>query len=62
MGPKITIDSASLMNKGLEVIEAHHLFQVDYDRIKVIIQPESVIHSMVELVDGSFLGIWGQPI
>lgn len=59
MGPKITIDSATLMNKGLEVIEAHHLFGVDYDHIQVVIQKESVIHSMVELVDGSFLGHLG---
>jgi len=59
MGPKITIDSASLMNKGLEVIEAHHLFAVDYDRIEVLVQRESVIHSMVELVDGSFLAHLG---
>jgi 1-deoxy-D-xylulose 5-phosphate reductoisomerase len=59
MGPKITIDSATLMNKGLEVIEAHHLFAVDYDHIKVLVQKESVIHSMVELVDGSFLGHLG---
>lgn len=59
MGPKITIDSATLMNKGLEVIEAHHLFAVDYEHIKVLVQKESVIHSMVELVDGSFLGHLG---
>ena len=59
MGPKITVDSATLMNKGLEVIEAHHLFGVAYDRIKVVIQKESVIHSMVELVDGAFLGHLG---
>ncbi|MEA4925397.1 MAG: 1-deoxy-D-xylulose-5-phosphate reductoisomerase [Syntrophomonadaceae bacterium] len=59
MGPKVTIDSATLMNKGLEVIEAHHLFAVDYDHIKVLVQKESVIHSMVELVDGSFLGHLG---
>jgi len=59
MGPKITIDSSTLMNKGLEVIEAHHLFAVDYDHIKVLIQKESVIHSMVELIDGSFLGHLG---
>ncbi len=59
MGPKITVDSATLMNKGLEVIEAHHLFNVDYDHIKVLVQRESVIHSMVELVDGSFLGHLG---
>lgn len=59
MGPKITVDSASLMNKGLEVIEAHHLFAVDYDQIEVLVQKESVIHSMVELVDGSFLAHLG---
>lgn len=59
MGPKITVDSASLMNKGLEVIEAHHLFNVDYDQIQVLVQKESVIHSMVELVDGSFLAHLG---
>ncbi|MDD4775937.1 MAG: 1-deoxy-D-xylulose-5-phosphate reductoisomerase [Syntrophomonas sp.] len=59
MGPKITVDSATLMNKGLEVIEAHHLFAVPYDHIKVIIHKESVIHSMVELVDGAFLGHLG---
>ena len=53
MGPKITIDSATLMNKGLEVIEAHWLFDIPYDRIDVIVHPESVIHSMVEFVDGS---------
>lgn len=59
MGPKITVDSATLMNKGLEVIEAHHLFGVDYDLIEVLVQKESVIHSMVELVDGSFLAHLG---
>jgi len=59
MGPKITVDSATMMNKGLEVIEAHHLFEVEYDNIKVLVQPESVIHSMVELVDGSFLAHLG---
>ncbi len=53
MGSKITIDSASLMNKGLEVIEAHHLFSMEYDRIDVVIHPESVIHSMVETRDGA---------
>ncbi len=53
MGPKITIDSSTLMNKGLEVIEAHHLFNMPYDRIKVVVQPQSAIHSMVEFVDGS---------
>lgn len=53
MGPKITIDSSTLMNKGLEVIEAHHLFAMDYDRIEVVVQPQSAIHSMVEFADGS---------
>lgn len=53
MGPKITIDSATLMNKGLEVIEAHHLFEVAYDDIDVVIHPQSVVHSMVEFADGS---------
>ncbi|HHW60768.1 MAG TPA: 1-deoxy-D-xylulose-5-phosphate reductoisomerase [Syntrophomonadaceae bacterium] len=59
MGAKITVDSATLMNKGLEVIEAHHLFSAAYDCIKIIIQRESVIHSMVEFVDGSFLAHLG---
>src|SRR5579859_4094414 len=53
MGPKITIDSATLMNKGLEVIEAHWLFDIPYERIEVVVHPESIIHSMVEFVDGS---------
>ena len=53
MGPKITIDSATLVNKGLEVMEAHYLFDVPYEQIKVVIHPESAIHSMVEFIDGS---------
>ena len=53
MGPKITIDSSTLMNKGLEIIEAHHLFDMAYDRISVVVQPQSAIHSMVEFSDGS---------
>jgi len=53
MGPKITVDSATLMNKGLEVIEAHHLFGVGYDEITVVVHPQSCIHSMVEFSDGS---------
>jgi len=53
MGPKITIDSATLMNKGLEVIEAHWLFDIPYEHIEVVIHPESIIHSMIEFVDGS---------
>lgn len=53
MGAKITIDSSTLMNKGLEVIEAHHLFDLPFERIKVVVHPQSVIHSMVEFIDGS---------
>lgn len=53
MGAKISIDSSTLMNKGLEVIEAHHLFDMPYDRIEVVVQPQSAIHSMVEFTDGS---------
>ncbi len=53
MGPKITVDSATLMNKGLEAIEAHHLFGVPYHAIQVVIHPQSCVHSMVEFVDGS---------
>jgi len=60
MGSKITIDSATLMNKGLEVIEAHYLFKTDYDRINVVIHPESIIHSMVETVDGAVYAHLGQ--
>lgn len=54
MGRKITVDSATLMNKGLEVIEAHFLFGLPYERIKVVVHPQSIIHSLVEFVDGSF--------
>ncbi|SMC25141.1 1-deoxy-D-xylulose 5-phosphate reductoisomerase [Desulfacinum hydrothermale DSM 13146] len=61
MGPKITIDSATLMNKGLEVIEAHWLFQVPVETIHVHIHPESIIHSMVEYVDGSVIAQMGVP-
>jgi len=53
MGPKITIDSATLMNKGLEVIEARWLFDIPQERIQVVVHPESIIHSMVEFIDGS---------
>ncbi|MCT8976823.1 1-deoxy-D-xylulose-5-phosphate reductoisomerase [Clostridium sp. CX1] len=59
MGKKISIDSATLMNKGLEVIEAHWLFDVDYDNIKVVVHPQSVIHSMVEYKDGSVVAQLG---
>jgi 1-deoxy-D-xylulose-5-phosphate reductoisomerase len=61
MGPKITIDSATLMNKGFEVIEAHHLFGLDYAQIEVVIHPESIIHSLVEFVDGSIKAQLGAP-
>jgi 1-deoxy-D-xylulose-5-phosphate reductoisomerase len=61
MGAKITIDSASLMNKGLEIIEAHWLFDMPYDRINVVVHPESIIHSMVEFRDGSTKGQLGVP-
>jgi 1-deoxy-D-xylulose-5-phosphate reductoisomerase len=61
MGPKITIDSATLMNKGLEKIEAHHLFGVALDAITVVIHPQSVVHSMVEFVDGSLKAQLGRP-
>ncbi len=61
MGPKITIDSATLMNKGLEAIEAHHLFNMPYDKIDVVIHPQSIIHSMVEYVDGSVLAQMNLP-
>jgi 1-deoxy-D-xylulose-5-phosphate reductoisomerase len=59
MGPKITVDSATLMNKGLEVIEAHWLFDVAADRIDVVIHPQSIVHSMVELTDGSVMAQLG---
>lgn len=55
MGRKITVDSATLMNKGLEVIEAHYLFGIDYDNIDIVIHPQSIIHSMVETQDSSVL-------
>jgi 1-deoxy-D-xylulose-5-phosphate reductoisomerase len=61
MGAKITIDSSTLMNKGLEVIEAHELFGVDYDRIEVVVHPQSVIHSMVEFTDGATIAQLSMP-
>ena len=61
MGRKITVDSASLMNKGLEVIEAHYLFGLDYDHIEIVIHPQSIIHSMIELTDSSVLAQLGWP-
>jgi 1-deoxy-D-xylulose-5-phosphate reductoisomerase len=61
MGGKITIDSATLMNKGLEVIEAHHLFGTPYERIEVIVHPQSIIHSLIQLCDGATLAHLGYP-
>ena len=61
MGGKITIDSATLMNKGLEVIEAHHLFGTPYDRIDVVVHPQSIVHAMVALCDGATLAHLGHP-
>ncbi|MBR0164294.1 MAG: 1-deoxy-D-xylulose-5-phosphate reductoisomerase [Lachnospiraceae bacterium] len=61
MGAKITIDSATLVNKGLEVIEAMHLFGTDADHIRIVVQPESIIHSMVRFTDGSILAQMGLP-
>ncbi|MGK0551660.1 1-deoxy-D-xylulose-5-phosphate reductoisomerase [Enterococcus faecalis] len=59
MGPKITIDSSTMVNKGLEVIEAHWLFDVDYDKIKVVLHKESIVHSMIVLEDGAYLAQLG---
>ena len=61
MGPKITIDSSTLMNKGLEVIEAHELFGISYDRIAIVVHPQSIVHSMVELRDGSTMAQLSAP-
>jgi 1-deoxy-D-xylulose-5-phosphate reductoisomerase len=61
MGPKITIDSSTLMNKGLEVIEAHELFGTPYDRIEVVVHPQSVVHSMAEFTDGSTIAQLSMP-
>ena len=61
MGPKVTIDSATLMNKGLELIEGHHLFGISLDAISVSIHPQSVVHSLVEFVDGSLKAQLGRP-
>src|SRR5216683_4512568 len=61
MGPKVTVDSATLMNKGLEVIEAHHLFGMPLEAIAVCIHPQSVVHSLVEFVDGSLKAQLGRP-
>jgi 1-deoxy-D-xylulose-5-phosphate reductoisomerase len=61
MGRKVTIDSATLMNKGLEVIEAHWLFNVSPERIKVLIHPESIVHGMVQIIDGSLFAYLATP-
>ena len=61
MGKKITVDSASLVNKGLEVIEAHWLYGVDYDKIQVVVHPQSIVHSMVEFADGSIIAQLAAP-
>ena len=61
MGKKITVDCATLVNKGLEVIEAHHLYDFNYENIKVVIHPQSIVHSFVEFVDGSFWAQMGVP-
>lgn len=61
MGKKITVDSATLMNKGLEVIEAYHLFGISYDNIEVVIHPQSIIHSAIEYIDGSIIAQIGLP-
>ncbi len=61
MGKKITIDSATLVNKGFEVIEAHHLFNMPYDRLRVVVHPQSIIHSMVEFHDGAVMAQLGMP-
>ena len=61
MGKKITIDSATLMNKGLEVIEAHHLFGMNYDDIEVVVHPQSIVHSAIEYKDGSVIAQLGLP-
>jgi len=61
MGAKISVDSATMMNKGLELIEAHHLFGLPPGRIDILVHPESVIHSMVEYIDGSVLAQMGSP-
>lgn len=61
MGRKITVDSATLMNKGLEVIEAHHLFNMPYDKIDVVVHPQSIVHSAIEYIDGSVIAQLGLP-
>ena len=61
MGAKITIDSATMMNKGFEVMEAKWLFNIDLDRIEVVVHPQSIVHSMIEFIDGSVKAQLGLP-
>jgi 1-deoxy-D-xylulose-5-phosphate reductoisomerase len=61
MGKKVTIDSSTLANKGLEVMEAHWLFDMPYDKIDVVIHPQSIVHSLVEYVDGAVIAQLGIP-
>ena len=61
MGAKISVDSATMMNKGLELIEAHHLFDVAEERIDILVHPQSIVHSMVTFTDGSMLAQLGSP-
>lgn len=61
MGGRITVDSATLMNKGFEAIEAHHLFDVPYERIEVVVHPQSIVHSLIDLIDGASLAHLGHP-
>jgi 1-deoxy-D-xylulose-5-phosphate reductoisomerase len=61
MGPKITINSATMMNKGLEIVEAHHLFDLAADQIDVLVHPQSIVHGMVEFTDGSVVAQLGPP-
>jgi 1-deoxy-D-xylulose-5-phosphate reductoisomerase len=61
MGAKISVDSATMMNKGLELIEAHHLFDLPEERIDIVVHPQSVVHSLVEYADGSMLAQLGSP-
>ena len=61
MGAKISIDSATMMNKGLEVIEAHHLFNLSFDDIHVVVHPKSIVHAFVETIDGAIFSHMGRP-
>jgi 1-deoxy-D-xylulose-5-phosphate reductoisomerase len=61
MGGRITIDSATLMNKGFEMIEAHHLFGVPYERVEIVVHPQSIVHSLIDLIDGATLAHLGHP-